>query len=235
MDNNIEIPKHISIIMDGNGRWATARNLPRSMGHREGMKRVVDIVEHASNLGVKYLSLYAFSTENWKRPEDEIKGLMELLVIYIRNQLNKLHKNNVILKLMGDINGIPEKPRAEIERAIEKTKNNTGMTLNLGINYGGRQELVKAVNSIISDIEKKILTYPIKEEEIMDRLYTSGQPEPDLLIRPGHEKRLSNFMIVQSAYTELYFTETLWPDFYAEDLDLAIKEFNNRKRRFGGI
>lgn len=234
--DQIKIPEHICIIMDGNGRWASKRFMPRSYGHKAGMDSVIEIVEHSSNIGVKYLSLYAFSTENWKRPSEEVSGLMDLLVIYIRNQLNELKRNNVIIKLMGDDSILPEKPLSEIRRAIDETKNNTGMVLNLGINYGGRAEIIKACKDITESIKNGTLNIEeLTEESFSDYLYTVGQPDPDLLIRPGAEKRLSNFMTYQTAYSELYFTDVLWPDFKSEHLDEAIAEYSRRKRRFGGL
>ncbi|MDO5717532.1 MAG: isoprenyl transferase [Tissierellia bacterium] len=235
-DKMSNLPRHISIIMDGNGRWASDRGLPRSFGHREGMNRVVDIVEHASKIGVEYLSLYAFSTENWKRPAEEVNALMELLVIYIRNQLNRLHKNGVIINIMGDIDALPNTPKREIIKAVEKTENNKGMTLNLGINYGGRNEIINACKKLYMEIEDNDRSIEsIEESDLEKYLYTSSQPDPDLLIRPGAEKRISNFMIYQLAYTEFYFTDILWPDFKAGNLDEAIEEYMRRKRRFGGI
>ena len=230
------MPTHICIIMDGNGRWASKKLMPRSYGHKVGMDSVIEIVKHSSNIGIKYLSLYAFSTENWKRPSEEVNGLMDLMVIYIRNQLNELKKNNVKIKLMGDKSVLPKKPLAEINRAIDETKNNTGMVLNLGINYGGRAEMIKACKEITENVINGTINIEnLTEENFADYLYTKGQPDPDLLIRPGAEKRLSNFMTYQTAYSELYFTDVLWPDFRSAHLDEAIAEYSRRKRRFGGL
>ena len=226
------IPEHVGIILDGNGRWAKKRFMPRVTGHREGMKRVVDIVEASSNLGIKYLSLYAFPTENWKRPTEEVSALMDLLIIYVDSQLKRLSDNNVIVKTIGDISKLPEKSRQAIEKACETTKDNTGMVLNLGLNYGSRSEIIRAVENIVNS------SYDVNEltEEIFkDFLYTKSQPDLDLLIRPGGEKRLSNFMLYQVAYAELYFCDTLWPDFHEEELYKAIYDFQSRNRRFGGI
>lgn len=230
------LPNHIAIIMDGNGRWAQKRFLPRNFGHQEGMERVIEIVAAASNLGIKHLSLYAFSTENWKRPMDEIQGLMKILVQYIRRELDKLNKNNVKLNIMGDIEKLPELAKIEVIRAIETTSKNTGMVLNIGLNYGGRDEIIKGVKKILKEAELgKISIDDIDEENFKNYLYTSGQPDPDLLIRPSGELRLSNFMLYQVAYTEFWFSNILWPDFKEEHLLLSILDYQNRNRRFGGI
>ena len=226
------IPEHVGIILDGNGRWAKKRFMPRMAGHREGMKRVVDIVEASSNLGIKYLSLYAFSTENWKRPTEEVSALMNLLIVYVDSQLKRLSDNNVIVRTIGDISKLPEKSRIAIEKACETTKDNTGMVLNLGLNYGSRSEIIRAVEKVInSSYDVNELT----EENFKQFLDTNSQPDLDLLIRPGGEKRLSNFMLYQVAYAELYFCDTLWPDFKEDELYKAILEFQSRNRRFGGI
>lgn len=230
LDKN-SLPRHIGIIMDGNGRWATNRKLPRSLGHKAGMEKVVEIVEYACKLEIKSLSLYAFSTENWKRPQEEINGLMDLLVFYIRNQLNRLIKNNVQVRVMGELDPIPEFAKKEVIRAIEETKNNDGMILNLGLNYGGRDELLRAFKLAAKNKDIDDITL----DDIDNNLYTKGQDDLDLLIRPGKELRVSNFMIWQLAYSEFYFTETLWPDFSCADLDLALEEYARRKRRFGGL
>lgn len=227
-----KIPEHVGIILDGNGRWAKKRFMPRVAGHREGMKRVVDIVEASSNLGIKYLSLYAFSTENWKRPSEEVSALMNLLIVYVDSQLKRLSDNNVIVKTIGDISKLPDKSRQAIEKACETTKDNTGMVLNLGLNYGSRSEIIRAVEKIVNssyDVNK------LTEENFKEFLDTKTQPDLDLLIRPGGEKRLSNFMLYQVAYAELYFCDTLWPDFKEEELYKAILDFQSRNRRFGGI
>lgn len=230
------LPNHIAIIMDGNGRWAQKRFLPRNFGHQEGMERVIEIVAAASNLGIKHLSLYAFSTENWKRPMDEIQGLMKILVQYIRRELDKLNKNNVKLNIIGDIEKLPELAKIEVIRAIETTSKNTGMVLNIGLNYGGRDEIIKGVKKILKEAELgKISIDDIDEENFKNYLYTSGQPDPDLLIRPSGELRLSNFMLYQVAYTEFWFSNILWPDFKEEHLLLSILDYQNRNRRFGGI
>lgn len=228
MDTERIIPKHIAIIMDGNGRWAKKRMMPRLAGHREGMKRVIDIVRYASDLGVESLTLYAFSTENWKRPAQEVNGLMDLLIDYVKLQLKELMKENVQVRLLGE--EITSRPavRAAIDEAVSETSSNTGMILNLALNYGGRAELVHAFTTL-KDNER------ITEEDISAALFTKGQADPDLIIRTGGDMRLSNFLLYQSAYAELYFTQTLWPDFKGPQLEEAIDDFNRRQRRFGNI
>ncbi len=230
------IPSHVAIIMDGNGRWAKERFLPRTAGHQEGMKRVIEIVEVAEKLNIKYLSLYAFSTENWKRPKEEIDGLMKLLVQYIRSELNKIYKNNIRIQTMGDISKLPKVPRKEVEKAIEKTKNNNKMVLNIGLNYGGRDEIVRAVKNILEDVKMgKINEEDINTKNFSNYLYTNEMPDPDLLIRPSGELRLSNFMLYQIAYTEFWFSDIYWPDFKEEHFYEAIIDYQKRDRRFGGI
>lgn len=223
------LPKHIAIIMDGNGRWATKLNKPRVFGHNEGMKRVVDVVENSLNIGIQYLSLYAFSTENWKRPQKEIDFLMQILIKYIDDQLNKLVTQGVKINILGDISVLPEKVIQKIEYALDSTKDNDKLILNIAINYGSRQEILKAVNTAIEKGE--ILT----DDEFSNLLYTRNQPDVDLLIRPGGEKRLSNFLLYQMSYAELYFSDIYWPDFKLESLIDAIYWYQNRNRRFGGL
>lgn len=230
------IPNHIGIIMDGNGRWAKNRNLPRSMGHREGSKRVIEIVEACYKLNVKALSLYAFSTENWKRPKDEISKLMDLLVYYIKTQLDRLIKNNVKINVMGDISKLPDKIVQEINRALLLTKDNDKMILNIGLNYGGRDEIVRATQLISKEVVNGNLDVSdINKEMFNEYLYTKGQPELDLLIRPSGEFRVSNFMLYQLAYSEFWFSNVLWPDFKEDVLYEAILDYQKRNRRFGGI
>ena len=223
------LPKHIAIIMDGNGRWATKRNKPRVFGHNEGMKRVVDVVENSLNIGIKYLSLYAFSTENWKRPQKEIDFLMQILIKYIDDQLNKLVTQGVKINILGDISVLPKKVIQKIEYALDSTKDNDKLILNIAINYGSRQEILRAVNTAI--VDGGILT----DDEFSKLLYTRNQPDVDLLIRPGGEKRLSNFLLYQMSYAELYFSDIYWPDFKLESLIDAIYWYQNRNRRFGGL
>lgn len=231
-----ELPKHIAIIMDGNGRWAKKRGLHRNFGHREGMERVIEIVDAAKKIGVKHLTLYAFSTENWKRPKNEINGLMKILVFYIRKELDKLVENDVSLGILGDIEKLPELARNEVNYAVNRTKDNRGMVLNIALNYGGRSDIIQGVKGILKDYEMgKIKLDEIDDDLFSDYLYTKGQPDPDLVIRSSKDIRLSNFLLYQIAYSELYFTDTLWPDFHKEELYEAIIDFQNRKRRYGGV
>lgn len=231
-----KLPKHVAIIMDGNGRWAKKRGLPRHFGHQEGMNRVIEIVEAARDTGIKYLTLYAFSTENWKRPKVEIDALMNLLVLFIRRELQRLVTNDVKLNILGDWLVLPDLPRKEINKAIEATKDNSDMVLNIALNYGGRQEISRAVKLILEDhLRGNIDVDAIGEETISQYLYTNGQPDPDLIIRPSGELRLSNFLTYQSAYSEFWFSDILWPDFDKTQLYRAIYDYQKRDRRFGGI
>ncbi len=230
------LPNHIAIIMDGNGRWAKERQKPRNYGHQIGVERVKEVVEVAGNIGIKHLTLYAFSTENWKRPKNEIEGLMKLLVLYINHELNKIHKNNVVVKVLGDITKLPDTPRKEVEKAIERTKNNTGMILNIGLNYGGRDDIIYGIKNLLREVKMgKMDIDDLDEETFSNYLYTKGQPDPDLLIRPSGELRISNFLLYQIAYTEFWFSDIYWPDFREENFYQAIIDYQNRERRFGGI
>ncbi|MEW8957122.1 isoprenyl transferase [Clostridium sp.] len=230
------IPKHIAIIMDGNGRWAKAKGLPRTMGHKAGVETIRNIVKECSAIGVKYLTLYAFSTENWKRPKDEVNALMELLVTYLRQEFEELNSNNVIINNIGDVSMLPKRCREELESAYEKTKNNTGLTLNLALNYGGRKEILDAINGIVKDINEGRLQCTNVTESILERyLYTKEMPDPDIIIRPSGEQRLSNFLLWQCAYSEFWYSNINWPDFTKEDLHKAIWDYQHRERRFGGI
>jgi undecaprenyl diphosphate synthase len=228
------IPEHIAVIMDGNRRWAKQKLLPAKFGHREGSLRVIDLVRNCVDLGVKHLTVYAFSTENWNRDKKEIDYLMNLLVEFINKELDYLNKNNVRIRLMGNINDLPEKTKYEVERSIELTKNNTKLNLNIALSYGSRTEIVTAVKKIIIEYENnKIEIDKINEESFKTYLYLSEIPDPDLLIRTSGEMRLSNFLLYQVAYTEFYFTDVLWPDFNKEELLKAIHCFQLRKRRYG--
>ncbi len=230
------LPKHIAVIMDGNGRWAQNRMMPRNFGHQEGVKRVIDIVEEASQLGIEHLTLYAFSTENWKRPEKEIEGLMKLLVYFINKELDRLNKNNVKIKTLGDISKLPKTALKEVERAIETTKNNDGLILNIALNYGGRDEIIKGVKEVVKDVQKgNISIDDINENLFSEYLYTKGQPDPDLMIRASGELRISNFLLYQIAYSEFWFSNILWPDFTKERFIEAIIDYQKRDRRFGGV
>ncbi len=224
-----KIPAHVGIIMDGNGRWATLRGKNRSFGHREGSKNVDRIVSYAFSKGVKSLSLYAFSSENWARPKEEVDELMRLLELYFKKFIKKVLKNGVKLMIMGDTSVFSSGLKKVIDNALEKSKDNTSHFLNIGINYGGRQEIIIACKKLIENGEE------ITDEGISKNLYTAESGEPDLIIRTGGEYRISNFMLYQGAYSELYFTKVLWPDFDEKEFDLALEDFSNRKRRFGKV
>lgn len=234
LDGNI--PRHVAIIMDGNGRWATKRGLPRSAGHRAGMEALRDLITVSSELGIEALTLYAFSTENWKRPRDEVGTLFSLVVEYFNREISELHEKGVRIRVLGDMSRVPQKARAALMRAEDITHDNSGLKLNLAINYGARAELVRAARALAEDVSNSgMAPDAIDEAAVLSRLYTSGQPDVDLLIRTGGEMRLSNFLLYQSAYAELLFTDTLFPDFdKAHYLD-AIREFQGRSRRFGAI
>lgn len=230
------IPKHIGIIMDGNGRWAKERNLPRTFGHKAGVETIRKIVKECNRLGIKYLTLYAFSTENWKRPKDEVNNLMELLVEYLKNEFNELNENNVVINHLGDISKLPKNCRDELIRAYDRTKNNTGVVMNLALNYGGRSEITHGIKMLCNDFrDGKINSDDITEELFSSYLYTKGMPDPDLIIRPSGEQRISNFLLWQCAYSEFWYSNINWPDFTEKDLQRAILDYQNRDRRFGGI
>lgn len=234
--SDLKIPNHISIIMDGNGRWAKERNMPRNLGHKAGVEKVKHITTVCSDIGVKYLTVYAFSTENWSRPEKEVNGLMDLLVFFLKNELKEMHEKNVKFTTIGDLSRLPEKPRQTMENAIETTKDNDGLNLVIALNYGSRAEITDAVKSIASQVKEGSLSVDsIDEHLINDHLYTKGIPDPDIMIRTSGELRLSNFLLWQLAYTEFYFTDIYWPDFDKEALFQAIKVYSNRQRRFGGV
>jgi undecaprenyl diphosphate synthase len=229
------LPKHVAIIMDGNGRWASARMLPRVAGHRAGIQSVREAVETSARLGLEYLTLYAFSIENWKRPRSEVRTLMMLLKEYIRRDLDTVFKNNIRFQTIGRIQDLEESVRKEIQRATETTKGNTGMVLSIALNYSGRAELVDAFNRLMRERGRNGQQHPVDEESISRSLYTSGIPDPDLLIRTSGEMRISNFLLWQIAYSEIYITSTFWPDFRRKDLFEAIVEYQQRERRYGGI
>jgi undecaprenyl diphosphate synthase len=233
----VRVPGHIAVIMDGNGRWANRRSLPRIAGHRAGVNAVRETVESCAQLGVGVLTLYAFSTENWKRPRGEVDMLWRLLRIYLRKELAELQRNNIRLQAIGRLELLPMKVQDELRAVIEQTNRNTGMQLNLAINYSGRAELVDAVNSILeaARISGHQVPITVDEEMISSHLYTSQLPDPDLLIRTSGEMRISNFLLWQIAYAELYVTETLWPDFNRSELIKAVLEYQKRERRFGGL
>jgi undecaprenyl diphosphate synthase len=229
------LPKHVAIIMDGNGRWAGARKLPRVAGHRAGIESVRDIVESSARLGLQVLTLFAFSVENWKRPHREVRTLMSLLKEFIRRELKSVHKNNIRFRAIGRIHELDESVRFELDRAMRMTKDNTGMLLNVALNYSGRAELVDTFNQLLQNYEKNGNQPSVSEEMISQFLYTSGIPDPDLLIRTSGEMRISNFLLWQIAYSEIYVTPTFWPDFRRKHLLEAILEYQQRDRRYGGI
>jgi undecaprenyl diphosphate synthase len=226
------IPQHIAVIMDGNGRWANARSLPRIVGHRAGVENLRRVIEGCVEFGVRYLTIYAFSTENWVRPEEEVKGLMTILEEVIDKELTELHRNGVQLRHIGRLEGLNPLLQKKVVQAMELTRSNRKLTLNIAFNYGGRDELVLALQKIIRD---GIPEEAVDEALIESNLYTAGVPDPDLVIRTSGEQRGSNFLIWQSAYSEWYFPATLWPDFDKEELRKALWEYNSRNRRFGGL
>lgn len=231
-----KFPGHIAIIMDGNGRWAKRRGLPRIAGHREGVKSVRAVVEACGELGVDVLTLYTFSTENWFRPIEEVSALMRLLLKTIQKEIDDLVKNNVQLITIGDIDNLPKSSRKAMIEGIEATKNNTGLKLNLAMNYGGREEIVFAIRKIVSMAQEGKLKHEDIDKELFNKyLYTSDLPDPDLLIRTSGEFRISNFLLWQLAYTEIYITDVLWPNFRREQLYAAVLDFQKRERRFGKV
>lgn len=230
------MPKHMGIIMDGNGRWAKKRGLPRSFGHREGAKTFRKIAKYCSKIGIKYLTVYAFSTENWKRPMDEVSFLMNLFEQYLNEALKDFQEENIKVVFLGDKKDFSTKLQNLIMKVEEASKNKTGMTLNIAMNYGGRSEIIKAIKEISHDVKNGAINIEdINEKEVSNRLYTTGEPDPDLIIRPSGEFRLSNFLTWQSAYSEFVFMNVLWPDFSEKDIERAIDEYSVRNRRFGGI
>lgn len=236
MTDKDNIPRHVAIIMDGNGRWAKKHNLPRTAGHRQGVKVVEKIIEAASESGVKVLSLYAFSTENWSRPEAEVNLLLRMLHNFLKSKIAKLIKNNIKLRVMGEIDKFAPNIKKLLIEAQEKTKENSGLILNIALNYGSRFEIVKATKKIVKKIiEGGLNIESLDEDNFGEFLYTSNLPDPDLLIRTSGEMRLSNFMLWQLSYTELYFSDKFWPDFSSADFKHAIGQYQKRERRFGDI
>ncbi|WP_130836566.1 isoprenyl transferase [Lachnoclostridium sp. Marseille-P6806] len=231
-----QIPRHVAIIMDGNGRWAKKRGLPRTMGHAQGARVVEQILEDAKDMGIRYLTVYAFSTENWSRPAAEVKALMNLLRTYMKTSLAKCAKNNVCIRVIGDKSKLDEDLQASIAELEKETADNDGTGFQIAINYGGRDELVRAARRLAAAAaEGTLRPGEISEQSISDALDTAGIPDPDLLIRTCGELRISNFMIWQSAYTEYYFTETAWPDFTRAELERAVEAYQRRERRYGGL
>ena len=234
MDKTLNIPKHVAIILDGNGRWAKAKGMPRTYGHIQGAKTVEDICEAAYNMGIEYLTVYAFSTENWNRPKEEVDALMKLLRNYMKNCLKRANQNNMCVRVIGEKSRLDDDIRKSIEELENATKNNTGLHFTIAINYGGRDELVRATRKIA----EKVANGEVKPEEITegmvnDHLDTAGYPDPDLMIRTCDELRISNFLLWQLAYTELYVTPVAWPDFSKEELEKAVEAYNRRDRRYG--
>ena len=229
MKSENKTPRHIAIIMDGNGRWAKKRLLPRSIGHREGVKTIDRVAELAFAKGVKYLTLFAFSTENWNRPSEEVSGLIDLFKKYLVSGTKKAEKNNTRIKILGDLSALDEEARKLADEKMERTKNNDGLVMCICFNYGGRAEIIGAVNKLVEKGK------PVTDVDFAGSLYTAGVPDPDIIIRTGGEKRLSNFLLYQSAYAEIYFTDVLWPDFSEKDLDGILDSYAKTERRYGSI
>ena len=235
MEDIMNIPKHIAIIMDGNRRWAREKGIETKEGHKAGADNLENIAKYCNEIGVKYLTVYAFSTENWKRSKEEVSALMILLKNYLKKFSKNANKEGIRIKILGDISVLDDGLRKSINEAVERTKNGRGLTLNIAFNYGGRAELTNAMKKIAQEVvDNKIKIEDINENLINENLYTENQPDPDLLIRPGGEQRISNFLPWQLVYSEFYFTDKYWPDFSNEDLLDAIKTFNKRNRKFGG-
>ena len=234
MNANSNMPKHIAIIMDGNRRWAKNRMLPVKLGHKQGAETLKKIVRHANKIGLGYITVYAFSTENWKRSEEEVNALMSLLENYLEDFSKEADTENIVIRVLGDLTALSESLQEKIRETLERTKNNTGTIFNIALNYGGRNEIVNAVQEISKEIiDGKLKPENINENVISEHLYTKNDPDPDHLIRTSGELRLSGFLPWQSVYSEFIFLEKLWPDFTSEDLDMAIEEFKKRNRKFG--
>lgn len=234
--SNGNLPEHIAVIMDGNGRWAKKHSLPRIAGHREGINSVREVTRICGEIGVKHLTLYTFSTENWKRPKNEVSALMKLLLKTIRAEVNDLHRNNVRLTTIGALSDLPESGRQGILEGVEKTKNNTGLNLNLALSYGSRQEILMVTRKLAEDVlDGKLKTTDINTAVFDERLYTRDIPDPDLLIRTGGEYRISNFLLWQIAYTEIFISSAYWPDFRQNELLEAVLDYQQRERRFGKV
>ena len=228
------LPRHLAVIMDGNGRWATGMGRPRALGHEEGAKMVKRFVKHCAKMGIEYLTLFAFSTENWLRPKKEVNTLMRILVKSLRSELQTLVENDIQLRTIGDTKNLPQVVQSELEEVVAQTKSNTRMVLTLALSYGSRQEITSAMQEISAKVKKGLISpTDIDEKLINSHLYTCFMPEVDLLIRTSGEFRLSNFMLWQCAYAELYFTDTYWPDFDTQELDKALASYQKRERRFG--
>ena len=236
MDNERKIPVHVAIIMDGNGRWAKRRGLPRTAGHVQGARTVEQILDDADHMGIRYLTVYAFSTENWSRPDSEVKALMNLLRTYMKTSLAKCAKNNVRIRVIGDKSRLDKDLQASIANLERETASNTGIGFQIAINYGSRDEMVRAVQAAAQKVKDgELRPEDITENFLSDSLDTCGIPDPDLLIRTGGEQRISNFLLWQTAYSELYFCDAAWPDFNKAELEKAVDAFNHRERRYGGL
>lgn len=236
VEKELHVPTHIAIVMDGNGRWARKRGLPRQAGHRVGAEAFRTIANYAKSIGLKYLTVYAFSTENWKRSEEEVDAIMKLLEKYLREAIADMDKNRVRFCFFGDLTRLSPELREEARIAVERSRKYEGVQVNFCLNYGGRAEIVRAAQQFARDcVDGKCKPEDLTEQLFSERMYSSGVPDPELVIRPGGELRTSNFLLWQSAYAEYYFTDTLWPQFGPKDLDKAIAAFNGRKRRFGGV
>ena len=232
----MKIPQHVAIILDGNGRWAKSKGMPRNYGHTVGAKNVETVCRAADELGIKYLTLYAFSTENWNRPQPEVEALMKLLESYLKNCIKTAEKNHMRVRIIGDISRLDEKFQNSIRKLEEASASNPGLNLTIAINYGSRDEIVRAVKKLSKDVlDGKVSVGDVNEAEITKRLDTWDIPDPDLLIRTSGEQRLSNYLLWQLAYSEFYFTDVPWPDFHKKELELAIEAYNKRDRRFGGV
>ena len=232
----MKIPQHVAIIMDGNGRWAKSKGMPRTYGHIEGAKTVEKICEDAWNMGIKYLTVYAFSTENWRRPKDEVEAVMKLLRNYMKNCLKRAEKNDMVVRVIGDKSGLDDDIREKIEELEKATANNQGLNFQIAINYGSRDEIVRSIRKVMEDVKVGKIEPEQMDEAMFDSyLDTAGIPSPDLLIRTSGEERLSNFLMWQLAYTEFYFTDVPWPAFSKEELQKAVEKYNGRDRRFGGV
>ncbi len=235
-EKQLKVPQHVAIIMDGNGRWAKKRFLPRNAGHTQGSRRVEEICREAWQLGIKYLTLYAFSTENWSRPEDEVRALLKILRNYLKESIKKATENNMRVRVIGDRSRLDDDIRESIEHLEKVSAGNTGLNFQIALNYGSRDEMMRAVRRLVSDFDKGLFTQAqLTEEFFSGYLDTCDIPDPDLLIRTSGEERLSNFLLWQCAYTEFYFPEVLWPDFDKNELKKAVEEYTRRDRRYGGI
>lgn len=236
MGEDLKMPRHVAIILDGNGRWAKAKGMPRNYGHVQGAKTVEVICEEAYKMGIQYLTVYAFSTENWNRPKDEVDALMKLLRNYLKNCLKTAEKNHMCVRILGDKSGLDEDIRERIQELEEATKNNDGLHFQIAINYGGRDELVRSVRKLTQRVQRgELQPEDINEAMVEECMDTAGIPDPDLLIRTCNEQRISNFLLWQLAYTEFYFTPVAWPDFSKDELMKAVEAYNRRNRKFGGL